>query len=230
MRNFLTARELRASVRKLDPRARRDRCPRGRHYIRPGAGKRAAGTADLLGLSGSGHADRGGEDDDLVPRRRRRRARHGHRARLAQRQPRRQAARALRRPGRELRPDKPFEANETVTVTTDRNVVGATNGDFKFNIGDETTRKARPVEFPNVGRGTVQEYATRPDLHAAVGDGHHRQARPRARARVPRPEGRPRPGRPDDHQRQRPARLVQADARARSRPTSASRPTTASRC
>ena len=45
-------------------------------------------------------------------------------------------------------PDKPFEANEKVTVTTDRNVVNATSGDFAINIGDETTRKARPVEFP----------------------------------------------------------------------------------
>ena len=61
-------------------------------------------------------------------------------------------------------PDKPFEANEKVSVTTDRNIVGATSGDFEINIGDETTRKARPVEFPNVGRGTVQKYATRPDL------------------------------------------------------------------
>lgn len=61
-------------------------------------------------------------------------------------------------------PSKPFEANETVTVSTDRDIVGASNGDFKISIGDETTRKARPVEFPDVGRGAVQEYATRPDL------------------------------------------------------------------
>ncbi len=61
-------------------------------------------------------------------------------------------------------PDKRFVANEKVSVSTDRNVVGATSGDFEINIGDETTRKARPVEFPNVGRGTVQKYATRPDL------------------------------------------------------------------
>src|SRR4051812_6107197 len=61
-------------------------------------------------------------------------------------------------------PSKPFEDGETVTVQTDRTVVSATNGDFKFSVGDETTRKARPVEFPNVGRGTTQQYATRPDL------------------------------------------------------------------
>ncbi|MDA0182465.1 arylsulfotransferase family protein [Solirubrobacter phytolaccae] len=61
-------------------------------------------------------------------------------------------------------PSKPFEANETVSVTTDREVVGATGGDFKISIGDLTTRKARPVELPNVGRGSVQKYATRPDL------------------------------------------------------------------
>lgn len=61
-------------------------------------------------------------------------------------------------------PSKRFEANETVTVSTDRTIVGATDGDFKVSIGDETTRKARPVELPDVGRGTVQKYATRPDL------------------------------------------------------------------
>src|SRR4051812_42410150 len=61
-------------------------------------------------------------------------------------------------------PAKAFTKRETVTVQTDRNVVNATNGDFTFNIGDATTRKARPVEFPNVGRGTIQEYDTRPDL------------------------------------------------------------------
>ncbi|RKQ88004.1 arylsulfotransferase ASST [Solirubrobacter pauli] len=61
-------------------------------------------------------------------------------------------------------PSKPFEPNETVTVTTDRDIVGATDGDFKISIGDLTTRKARPVELPNVGRGNVQTFATRPDL------------------------------------------------------------------
>src|SRR3954454_14801836 len=34
-------------------------------------------------------------------------------------------------------PAKPFVAKETVTVQTDRNVVNASNGDFKFSIGDE---------------------------------------------------------------------------------------------
>src|SRR4051795_4118991 len=61
-------------------------------------------------------------------------------------------------------PAKPFKADETVSVATDKPIVGVANGDFKFNIGDLTTRKARPVELPDVGRGTVQEYATRPDL------------------------------------------------------------------
>jgi hypothetical protein len=55
-------------------------------------------------------------------------------------------------------PDKPFEARERVTVKT-----GA-GGDFSFSIGDATTRKARPVELPNVGRGTVQSFETRRDL------------------------------------------------------------------
>src|SRR3954451_19777437 len=61
-------------------------------------------------------------------------------------------------------PAKPFKANETVSVATDKPVVGGANGDFKFTIGNLTTRKARPVELPDVGRGTVQEYPTRPDL------------------------------------------------------------------
>ncbi|MBE2314716.1 arylsulfotransferase family protein [Solirubrobacter sp. CPCC 204708] len=66
--------------------------------------------------------------------------------------------------GVSFKPDKPFEANEQVTVQTDRKIVGASNGDFEINIGDETTRKARPVELPDVGRGDVQKYETRPDL------------------------------------------------------------------
>src|SRR6187200_152386 len=49
-------------------------------------------------------------------------------------------------------PSKPFDASETVSVDTDKTVIGAGNGDFKFNIGDPTTRKARPVELPDVGR------------------------------------------------------------------------------
>lgn len=59
---------------------------------------------------------------------------------------------------------KRFTPNEKVSIATDRNIVGASNGDFEINIGDETTRKARPVELPDVGRGAIQEYTTRPDL------------------------------------------------------------------
>ena len=61
-------------------------------------------------------------------------------------------------------PDKAFEENERVTVSTDRSVVNASGGDFTFAIGDETTRTLRPVESPDVGRGSVQSYRTRPDL------------------------------------------------------------------
>jgi hypothetical protein len=61
-------------------------------------------------------------------------------------------------------PNKPFDENERVTVTTDREVVNADGGDFSFEIGDETTRSLRPVELPNVGRGTVQTFRTRPDF------------------------------------------------------------------
>jgi hypothetical protein len=66
--------------------------------------------------------------------------------------------------GASFAPSKPFEEGEKVTVTTDRNVVNATGGDFSFDIGDETRRTLRPVESPDVGRGTVQAYATRADL------------------------------------------------------------------
>jgi hypothetical protein len=61
-------------------------------------------------------------------------------------------------------PAKPFRADETVSVATAHDVAGAQDGDFTFEIGDETTRKARPVELPDVGRGTVQQFETRPDL------------------------------------------------------------------
>ncbi len=61
-------------------------------------------------------------------------------------------------------PDKPFTENEKVTVSTDRTIVGATDGDYSFEIGDETRRTLRPVEAPDVGRGAVQSYATRKDL------------------------------------------------------------------
>jgi len=61
-------------------------------------------------------------------------------------------------------PDKPFTENEKVTVSTDRTVVGAKDGDYSFEIGDETRRTLRPVEAPDVGRGSVQSYATRKDI------------------------------------------------------------------
>ncbi len=61
-------------------------------------------------------------------------------------------------------PSKPFAEGEKVTVTTERNVVNAANGDFSFTIGEHTGRKNRAVEMPNVGRGNMQSYRTRPDL------------------------------------------------------------------
>ena len=98
-----------------------------------------------------------------------------------------------------------------MTVSTDRNVVGATGGDFAFEIGDETTRKLRPVECPTSAAAPSRR-TDAPRPRPAVGHRHHRQAGPRARPRVPRPQGRPRPGRPDDHRRPRRHGLVQADA------------------
>lgn len=61
-------------------------------------------------------------------------------------------------------PSQAFRAGERVTVRTDRTVIGAAGGDFSFTIGDSTGRKNRPVEMPNVGRGTVQSFRSRPDL------------------------------------------------------------------
>jgi hypothetical protein len=59
---------------------------------------------------------------------------------------------------------KAFRAGEKVTVSTDRQVVGASNGDFSFTIGESTGRKNRRVESPRIGKGTVQAYATRQDI------------------------------------------------------------------
>jgi hypothetical protein len=61
-------------------------------------------------------------------------------------------------------PDKPFTENEKVTVDTGLKITGIDGGDFSFEIGDETRRALRPVEAPDVGRGAIQEYATRKDL------------------------------------------------------------------
>ncbi len=49
-------------------------------------------------------------------------------------------------------------------MTTDDNVVNATNGDFTFDVGESTGRKNRLPELPSVGNGAVQYFATRPDL------------------------------------------------------------------
>ncbi len=70
-------------------------------------------------------------------------------------------------------------------------VVNATNGDFSFTIGDETRRTLRPVEAPDVGRGTRPVLRHPPGPRPAVGDGHHQQAGHRARASS---SSRPRPG------------------------------------
>ncbi len=61
-------------------------------------------------------------------------------------------------------PDKPFKEGEKVTVDTGLTVVNATDGDYSFTVGDETRRTLRPVEAPDVGRGSVQSFTTRPDL------------------------------------------------------------------
>jgi hypothetical protein len=61
-------------------------------------------------------------------------------------------------------PNEPFAEGEKVTIDSSVPVVNANNGDFSFTIGDETRRTLRPVESPDIGRGTVQSYVTRPDL------------------------------------------------------------------
>lgn len=61
-------------------------------------------------------------------------------------------------------PAKPFREGERVTVRAGAAIVNAEGGRFTFEVGDETSRSLRPVEAPDVGRGAVQSYRTRPDL------------------------------------------------------------------
>jgi hypothetical protein len=61
-------------------------------------------------------------------------------------------------------PAKPFTAGERVTVRTGLDIPGAAGGDFSFTIGVATTHGPRVGESPKIGRGSVQSYASRPDL------------------------------------------------------------------
>jgi outer membrane protein assembly factor BamB len=62
-------------------------------------------------------------------------------------------------------PATPFTAGETVTVTTGLNVVGATNGTFKFTIVNPAKLGAYPAlpQVP-VGSNGLQHFRSRPDL------------------------------------------------------------------
>ena len=138
---------------------------------------------DLLGLPDAGHADGARQDHDLLPRRRPGRARHGHRARVRAaattpaRSSRTPTARA--RASSRTRRSRRTSASRSPPTATSSTRPAATS---RSTIGDETTRTLRPVESPDVGRGTVQSFAHAPRPRPAVGDGHHGQARPRARA------------------------------------------------
>ena len=165
---------------------------------------------------------------DLVPRRRQGRARHGDRQGFAAAAITGNLQAHSDGQGVSFVPNKAFDGNERVTVTTDRNVVNAANGDFAFEIGEDTTRALRPVEAPDVGRGSVQSFGTRPDLDppAVTITTAKPGARPASSSSRPRRVG---TGRPDDHRR--PGEIVWFKAMtASSRPTSAPRTTTASPC
>ena len=136
----------------------------GLHHLRPGARPRRT-TGDVLGLSGPGTLTasaktqitfRGGDADAIGT---------VTVTRLEERHPRREAASrtpTARAPA--SCPTKAFEAGREGHGPTDATVVNADDGDFSFKIGDETRRTLRPVEAPDVGRGTVQSFATRQDL------------------------------------------------------------------
>ena len=62
-------------------------------------------------------------------------------------------------------PDQPFQAGETVTVTTSLNVIGGHNGTFQFQI-EHPSWPIKPMTLPVVPdpRGAVQQFRSRPDL------------------------------------------------------------------
>jgi hypothetical protein len=60
---------------------------------------------------------------------------------------------------------RPLWAGERVTVRTDLDISGAHDGDFGFTVARRPPQPpTRPAELPNVGRGAVQRFVTRPDL------------------------------------------------------------------
>ena len=71
--------------------------------------------------------------------------------------------------GASFLPDQPFAAGETVTVTSDLNIVGASSGTFSFQIGNPWG--LLPLgKLPLVSAGTngVQHFRSRPDLQPAA--------------------------------------------------------------
>src|SRR5690349_9593113 len=134
MRNFLSARELRASVRKLTlalgataalmggstlvlAQASAQQAP-PTFSVYPQPGTLTAGTKTTISFRGGDAAALG-----TVTVRGSRSGSH----------PGKLIAHSDGQ-GVSFKPDKPFRENETVTVQTDRNVVNASDGDFKFNI------------------------------------------------------------------------------------------------
>src|SRR5690606_11386567 len=68
-------------------------------------------------------------------------------------------------------PDRPFETNETVTVSTDLEIAGAEGGEFSFTIANFRTQAAPPPkDLPR--EGTIppepMEFKSRPDLRPPV--------------------------------------------------------------
>jgi hypothetical protein len=60
---------------------------------------------------------------------------------------------------------KPLRSGERVTVRTGLDIAGAHDGDYAFTVARRPPQPpTRPARLPNVGRGAVQRFATRPDL------------------------------------------------------------------
>ena len=173
-------------------------------------------------------------DADLAARGAGRPARHDPGDGPQERPPQRPAARALRRPGRELRARAqaaPGGAGHRADRSADPR-----HEQRRFHVPHRADAQAGDDPEPDPREHPGQEdaqvpLAARP--RAAVRDRQHVAARPGARLPVPEPEvqARREAGGPADRRQPRPADLVPPAARhPPRRPTSARRPTRASRC
>ena len=214
--------------------ARRPRLPRRR--LGADEPVRTSSAAPISAYPSPGTVSAGPRHADLAARRRPPTGiGRDHRDGLAQRPPRRPAARPLRRRGRELRAAaQPLRGGERVTVRTDLPVRGTRNGDFTFRTARIPSRVTiQNLILENIHAKKTRPFRSRPDLAPPFVTVDTARPGDRPRPPVPEPEvqARREAGRPADRRQPRRADLVPAAARAsRPRPTSARRPTRASRC